>query len=181
MAEDAADDAASPSVERLEIGRVGKAHGLHGEVAVAATTNRPERFERGSVLYAGGRRLLVTGARPHQHRWLVRFEGVDDRTAAEAMRGAVLTADPLGELPDDEMWVHDLVDCTVVDRSDRVLGRVVAVQANPAHDLLELDGGALVPIVFVVAHERGRIVVELPEGLLDLSRGADRGANRGEE
>ena len=156
----------------LEVGRIGRPHGLRGEVAVTFTSNRSERWQLGAVLYAGERRLIVTGARPHLGRMLLCFEGVDDRDAAETLRGVVLSADPLAatdaDLADDELWVHEVVGCTVFDRSGVALGEVVAVEANPAHDLLVLDGGGLIPIVFVVEHNEGRVVVDLPEGLLEL-------------
>jgi 16S rRNA processing protein RimM len=153
---------------RLEVGRIGRAHGLRGEVSVAPITNRAERFAAGSVLYAGDRELRIATAREHQDRWLVRFEGVDDRNAAEALRGALLTADAAPAEGDDELWVHELIGADVFDRGGTRLGQVAAVEANPAHDLLVLDTGALVPVVFVVEHGAGRVVVDVPEGLLDL-------------
>ena len=72
---------------RLEIGRVGRPHGLRGDVTVLAVSNRPERFAPGSVLHAGDRELVVATARPHQRGWVVHFEGVDDRDGAEGIRG----------------------------------------------------------------------------------------------
>ena len=124
------------------------------------TSNRPERAEPGAVLYAGDRELVIATSRPHQGRVLVRFEGVDDRTAAEALHGLELTAAPL-----------DRRRCRAPrrrglgargrrgrgrDRAGATVGTVAAVEANPAHDLLVLDGGALVPMVFVVEHARRR-------------------------
>jgi 16S rRNA processing protein RimM len=157
---------------RLVVGRVGRAHGLRGEVAVTFSSNRPERAAPGAVLYVGDRALVIDASRPHQGRMLVQFAGVDDRTAAERLLGAELTAEPLAsgdaELDDDELWVHEVVGAEVHDRSGAVLGRVTAVEANPAHDLLVLDGGALVPMVFVVEHRAGVVVVDPPDGLLDL-------------
>jgi 16S rRNA processing protein RimM len=153
------------------VGRIGRAHGLQGEVAVRFSSNRPERAAPGAVLYVGERELVIATSRPHQERILVRFEGVDDRTAAEALQGLELTAEPLGdevELADDELWVHEVVGAEVHDRSGAVVGRVVAVEANPAHDLLVLDGGALVPMVFVVEQRDGVVVIDPPEGLFDL-------------
>lgn len=138
---------------------------------VTLATNRLERTQPGAVLFADARRLVVIGARPHRDRWVVRFEGVDDRVAAEALRGVVLTAHPLGPLPDDELWAHELVGSVVCDRDGQELGRVAAVEANPAHDLLVLDDGALVPIVFVVELAPGRVVVDPPEGLLEAREG----------
>lgn len=154
--------------ERLEVGRVGRAHGLHGEVSVAPVTNRTERFAKGSVLYVGDRRLLVEAARPHHDRWLVRFAGIADRTTVERLRGSLLTADPLPIAPEGEVWVHEVIGAEVFDRDGAALGRVASVEANPAHDLLVLDGGVLVPMVFIIEAEPGRVVVDLPEGLLDL-------------
>jgi len=153
---------------RLEVGRIGRAHGLRGEVYVTPVSNVRERFAPGSVLWAGDRELVVTASRSQQQRLLVRFVGVDDRDAAEALRNRVLVADPLGAAPEGELWVHELIGSEVRDRAGAVLGRVVSVEANPAHDLLVLDAGPLVPMVFVVSAGDGVVVVELPDGLLDL-------------
>ncbi len=158
--------------DRLVVGRIGRAHGLRGEVAVTFSSNRPERTAPGAVLYAGERELVIDAARPHQGRMLVHFAGVEDRTAAERLLGVELTVDPLAGdadvLDDDELWVHEVVGAEVVDRAGAPVGRVTAVEANPAHDLLVLDGGALVPMVFVVEHRDGVLVIDPPDGLLDL-------------
>jgi 16S rRNA processing protein RimM len=151
----------------LEVGRIGRAHGLHGEVSVTAITNRDERFAPGSVLHAGPRELVVASSRRHQDRWLVRFEGIDDRTAAELLRNLVLEAEPI-DGDDDELWVHELVGAEVRDKTGTAVGRVTAVEANPAHDLLVLENGALVPAVFVVEQRDGVVIIDPPEGLFDL-------------
>ncbi len=151
---------------RLEVGRIGRAHGLNGEVAVTFTTNRDERHALGSVLFAGERRLVVETVRPHQQRWLIRFAGIDNRDAAEELLGAVLTAEQLGELGADEAWAHDLIGCEVRDTSDTHCGEVVALEANPAGDLLVLDTGGLVPMRFVREHADGVVRIDPPEGLL---------------
>ena len=150
----------------LEVGRVVKPHGIRGEVAVEAVTNRPDqRFSAGVVLQAEGGLLEVVSARPHQGRWLVTFAGVDDRNAAERLRGVVLRAEPLEE--EGALWVHELVGAEVVDTGGRSYGPVEAVEANPASDLLVLAGERLVPLTFVIAHEPGRVVIDPPAGLLD--------------
>lgn len=162
--------------DRLTIGRIGRAHGLRGEVAVTYSSNRPERHAPGAVCFVGDRELVVVKSRPHQGRMLVCFEGVDDRTAAEALHGRTLTADRLGDdtaLAEGEFWVHELVGAHVVDTARTALGTVTSVEANPAHDLLVLDSGVLVPMVFVVEQESADdgsvvVVVDPPEGLLDL-------------
>lgn len=104
---------------------------------------------------------------------MLRFEGVDDRSAGERLRGAVLTGDPLARPDDQRLWVADVIGAQVRDRAGQVLGNIAAVEANPAHDLLVLDDGALVPAVFVVDHDAGVVVVDLPAGLLDLNRRAE--------
>jgi len=151
----------------LEIGTIGKAHGLRGEVLVRLVTNRTERLDPGSVLHAGERALVVETARPHQDRHLVRFEGVADRTAAESLRGTVLSAEPIED--EAELWVHELVGSVVRDQGDVDRGTVESVQANPASDLLVLDTGHLVPLVFVTGSRDGVVRVDVPDGLFDLS------------
>lgn len=158
------------TADRLEVGRIGRAHGLHGEVAFTLTSDVTARVAKGSVLHLGDRPLTVVASRPHQGRWLVRFAEITDRTAAEAVRGEIVTADPI-EGDDDVLWVHELVGAQVLDASGAVLGPIVAVEANPASDLLviEIDGReVLVPSVFVTEQRDGAIVIDPPEGLLDL-------------
>jgi len=96
----------------------------------------------------------------------VTFAAVGDRAAAEALRGTVLRAEPLED--PDALWVHELIGARVVGLDGVELGEVTDVQANPASDLLVLDGGALVPLRFVVAKVAGTITVDVPDGLLDL-------------
>lgn len=158
-----------PETSRLEIGRIGRAHGLRGDVGVKLTTERLERLTSGSVLHAGERRLVVADARLHSGRWLVRFEGIDDRSAAEGLLGLVLTGDPL-PTEADELWVHELIGLAVRDREGQDLGRVVSVEANPASDLLVLDDDVLIPMTFVVEQGPDGVVVDPPEGLLDVNR-----------
>jgi 16S rRNA processing protein RimM len=155
-------------VPRLEVGRIGKAHGLRGEVVVTPVSNIPERFAKGSTLWVDDRPLLITSSRPNQHRFVIHFDGVDDRNGADAIRGKIVEAEPLADAPEGELWVHELIGSEVRDRAGLAVGRVVAVEANPAHDLLVLDGGALVPMVFVVSTEPGVVLIDPPDGLFDL-------------
>lgn len=150
----------------LEVARIVKPHGIRGEVIVALLTDRTERVDVGAVLTdaAGGTYEVVT-SRPHQGRWIVHFAGVTDRTAADALRGTTLKAPPLDD--PDALWVHELVGAEVVDVHGTAHGTIDAVQENPAADLLVLTDGRLVPVNFVVTHEPGRVVVDVPSGLLD--------------
>ena len=171
-------DSAAEGGSMLEVGRIVRAHGIRGEVVVEAVTNRPERFVPGSELCSQDGRFVVRTAspqggpdaagRPTRARWIVGFEEVSTRNDAERLRGTLLFGEPLGEAGDDEVWVHELVGAEVVDTGGQVLGRVAAVEANPASDLLVLEAGGLVPMVFVVEAAAGRVVVDPPAGLLEL-------------
>lgn len=154
----------------LEIGRVVKPHGLAGEVVVVFVSNRPERLQPGSRLSivptgSGGvpAQLTVASVRPHRACHLVCFEGVTDLDAAERLRGARLVAEPL--VDPEALFVHELIGADVVDADGVGHGKVTAVEANPASDLLVVDGLHLVPVRFVVEASPGRIVVDVPEGI----------------
>lgn len=178
----------APAAARwLEVGRVVRAHGLRGWVVIDMLSNRSERTERGAQLLVaparcqdppgGGRpdagrtvtieqaRLVPAASRGPWARWLVQLEAVTQRHDAEALCGSSLWAPAIDD--PDALWVHQLVGATVVDPGGATLGTVTAVLANPASDLLELDAGALVPLCFVVEHGAGRVVVDIPAGLVE--------------
>jgi 16S rRNA processing protein RimM len=154
----------------LDVGRVVRPHGLKGQVVVELWTNRTERMDPGSRLDAGGRSLEVikagqmgeTAARP---RWLVSFAGVESREDAESLHGVVLRAAPIEV--EGALWVHELVGSDLVDERGELVGRIEAVEANPASDLLVLGDGRLVPLTFVSRDGEGRLTVSGPPGLLD--------------
>jgi 16S rRNA processing protein RimM len=156
----------------LEVGRITKAHGIKGEVLVHLTGDRRERVAPGaSFSTEDGRTFTVRYATSHQGKWIVAFEGVDDRTKAESLHATLLYGEPIED--PDTLFVHDLIGSTVVDASTGdVLGVVESVEANPASDLLVLagtGGQGLIPARFVVDRDAdGRLRVDLPEGLLDL-------------
>lgn len=152
--------------ELLEVGSIAKAHGLRGEVIVVLTTDRTERLAPGTVLETDRGAMTVVRAAPHKQRWIVGFEGVSTREEAEALQGVVLRAEPI---EDDDVWfVHELIDREVVTVAGERIGRSTAVVDNPAHDLLEVDGAILVPLPFVVEVHDDRLVIDPPDGLLDL-------------
>ncbi|MFN2495691.1 MAG: ribosome maturation factor RimM [Pseudonocardiaceae bacterium] len=160
------------------VGRVGRPHGLRGEVTVQVRTDSPEqRFRPGAQFGVGaGRTLTVDTVRPHAGSLLVRFAGVSDRPAAQALRGTFLTLD-VAELPDlddpDEFYDHQLEGLAAVGADGTVLGTVREVVHAPASDLLVLQtdhGEALVPFVRAIVPEvdlaGGRVVLDPPAGLL---------------
>ena len=156
-----------PSDGLLEVGRIGRAHGVRGDVLVHLTTDSVERLTAGSRLKAGERWLTVTAASRANDRWRVHFEGVDDRSAAEALARVVLAAEPIDD--PDTLWVHQLIGAEVVEVAGMSRGRCVAVIDNPAADLLELESGALVPVSFVVSFADGIITIDPPDGLFELA------------
>jgi 16S rRNA processing protein RimM len=107
----------------------------------------------------------VRSARPHQARWLVTVDEVTDRLGAQRYTNAPIFAEPIDDA--DALWVHELIGAPVVEVSGRERGRCVAVVANPAADLLELDDGALVPVVFVVGFRDGVVTIDPPDGLFE--------------
>ena len=155
-----------PSDGLLEVGRIGRAHGVRGDVFVTLTTDRVERLAIGSRLKAGDRWLTVTAASRSNDRWRVHFEGVDDRDSAEALSRTVLAAEPIED--PDALWVHQLIGAEVIEATGTARGRCVAVIDNPAADLLELESGALVPAAFVVSVDEGVVTIDPPEGLFEL-------------
>lgn len=174
-----------PGPATVVVGRIGRPHGLRGDVFVEPLTDEPERrFADGAVLataYDGPRRgpatLTVASSRWHQGRLLVRFVEVGDRTAAETARGTQLVVQLTpGETPADpeEFYDHQLVGLAVEDPAGTRLGTVADIEHTGAQDLLHLslpDGRvvlfpfvtALVPTVDVAA---GRLVVDDRPGLL---------------
>ena len=165
----------------LEVARIARAHGLRGEVIVELLTNREERLDKGSVLLAGRppvgdgnaavelsalRSLEVLAARPFQHRHIVHFRDVTTREGAEALHGSVLSAEPIED--DSVLFVHELIGCALIDQHGHTHGVITAVQANPASDLLVVEGRHLVPAGFVTGHDEEHVYVDVPDGLFDV-------------
>jgi len=156
----------------LAVGRVGKPHGLRGEVSVELLTDTPERFAPGTVLLSDTGELTVATSRRHQRRFLIGFEGVEDRTAAEELRGAILfvAAEDLPDLPEDSYWPHDLEGCEVFTEAGVRVGAISEVLRNPANDLWVTERGmipAVKEVVLEVDLEARRVVIRDIPGLLE--------------
>jgi 16S rRNA processing protein RimM len=128
--------------DRVVVGRVGKPHGLDGSFVVEQASEDTRWFEVGARLLVGGEELEVVGARRAGGRPVIRLAGETPRgTALEVERESL---PPTGE---DEYYAFELVGLDVFEEGDRPLGRVVAVLPGVANDSLELEGGALLPLV----------------------------------
>jgi 16S rRNA processing protein RimM len=169
---------------QLVVGRVGRPHGLHGEVTVEVRTDDPdERFAAGASLMTepeGRGPLTVASMRWHSGRLLVRFAGCDDRDSAEALRDTVLAidSDQLAPLPDSaEFYDHELIGLSAISAAGEHVGTVTDV-LHHGQDVLVIDGtgprrGAeiLVPFVTAIVPDvdiaAGTLVIDPPPGLLD--------------
>ncbi len=170
----------------LVVGHLSKAHGTKGELYIWPLTDYPgSHFIPGAVHLPADEdgenpsptlpKLTIESIRPYRKGFLARFAGIEDRTAAERLRGLYLLRpfDTIDELADDEIFYHELLGATVVTGDGSVLGTVKEVYpVRPAH-LLEVtgpDGDLLLPlspqVMVEFDRERRRVVVDPPEGLL---------------
>jgi 16S rRNA processing protein RimM len=172
------------ATDDVVVGRVARPHGIRGHVIVNPETDFPdERFRPGAVLLVGrtgaepaSRRIL--SVRFHQRRPILELEGIQSMSDAESLAGAELRlpAAALGRLPEGTFHHHELIGCEVRDRSDVLLGRVKAVEGPMERSRLVVQGerGEIqIPmtadICVSVDPAASRIVVDPPEGLLDLN------------
>lgn len=184
--------AADPEAGRL-VARIGKPHGLHGEVTVQTHTDDPDgRYVTGAVFATEAvpgsgvpRVLTLASARLHRAIWLLGFEEIPDRTGAEGLRGTRLllpegesvVVDEPGAVEEEAYYEEQLVGLRAVDPSGAPIGTVSGLHVGAAQDLLEVrlaDGRtALVPFVMAIVPEvdlaDGRVVIDAPTGLLDLA------------
>ncbi|GIG38121.1 ribosome maturation factor RimM [Cellulomonas pakistanensis] len=166
----------------LTVARIGRAHGLRGEVSLDLRTDEPAaRLATGAVLAtepAERGPLTVARTREQQGRWYVTFAEAADRTAAESLRGVELVvevAEDAATADDEDAWYpHELAGLRAEHVDGRVVGEILGLEHHPAHDVLVLrepDGArtlvpfvrAIVPVVDVAG---GRVVLDPPGGLL---------------
>lgn len=162
------------------MGRIGRPHGVAGHVVVRPMTDNPDRFAPGGTVRADSdppRELVILASRDHRDGLVVTFEGVADRTAAEELRGALLSIAPeeRRELGEDEFWPDDLAGIAALAPDGTRIGTVAGVRLGGSQDRLVVtttDGReAEVPFVDELVGEvhpsGGFVVLRLPDGLLD--------------
>lgn len=158
------------------VARIGKPHGIRGEVTAELRTDDPRgRLAKGTVLACkpakvGG--LRVAGGRPHGNAWLMRFDGVNTRNDAEELRGLLLLA-PAVEGEDDAWHAHELSGLEAVTVDGNKVGTVTDLIVGVAQDRLVVDcSGTEIQVPFVeelvpdVDIEKGHVTLDLPYGLL---------------
>ncbi|GAB4262750.1 ribosome maturation factor RimM [Deferrisoma sp.] len=165
----------------VAVGRVGRPHGVRGEVRVDPQGSLPRGLEGYTRFYLdrgrGPEPVQVEHHRIHGRFVLVKFQGYDTPEAVRELTHAVLCVDrsELPPLGPDEYYHADLLDCEVVGEGGEALGRVVDVFDSGAHDVLVIrtEGGAerMLPVVsqwvLAIDLDAGRITVRVPEGLWD--------------
>ena len=157
--------------KRVALAAVAGAHGVKGELRLKLFSDSVESLSAHQFLYIGGAKRRLLGIRDGGKTAVASFEGIADRSAAEALRGSLVEVDrsALPPLEDGEYYHADLLGLSVVDREANSVGTVVAVENYGAGDLLEVEvaGGArsLIPFTPGIADlEDERIVVD-PEFL----------------
>jgi 16S rRNA processing protein RimM len=152
---------------RIALAAVAGAHGVKGELRLKLFSDSVESLSAHEKLYVGGAERRLLAVRDSGKMAVARFEGIGDRSGAEALRGALVEVDrsalpPLGE---GEYYHADLIGLMAIDGANNPIGTVIAVENYGAGDLLEIElpGGkrSLIPFKPGIAHlEAGRIVVD---------------------
>lgn len=169
--------------EMVLVGRIARAHGNRGQVIVDPATDFPEeRFRAGSVLHVrrgdAAEPVTIESVRFHRGRPIIGLTGIDTMDAAEALAGTELRIgdDALQPLPAGSYYHHDLIGCSVETPRGETIGRVTSVEGDAAGSRLVVEtqnGEVLIPMaegIWTSADVPARkIVVEPPEGLLDLN------------
>ena len=169
---------------QVVIGRIGRPHGVLGLVTVEVRTDDPDlRFAPGAVLLTDPPErgpLVVAESRSHSSRLLLALAGVDDRSAAESLRGTVLVAevDPQASPQDpEEFYDHQLIGLDVIGQDGVSIGTVAEVLHLPGQDVLAVHrpsgGEVLVPFVTAIVPEVDlpgrRVVIDPPPGLVEAA------------
>ena len=150
----------------LEVGRVGKPHGVRGDLHVFFTTNRDERWAVGAQLWIAGDWRTITASKPQVDHFICHFADFDVREDSARLTNAAIFAEPIAD--PEALWVHEMIGAQVVEVNGTERGVCVAVLDNPAGPIMELDSGALVPAIFVKSLDEGVAVVDVPDGLFEL-------------
>lgn len=166
--------------DRIPVGYIRRAHGLHGDVILRPQSDDPDRFVVGAGFTTDedpARSLTIAEIREHKDGLLLRFDEVRDRNSGDAMRGVTLMIDPADrrELDEDEFWPEDLEGLAVELSDGMALGVVDSVITGGAQDRLVVatEDGTLVEVPFVAAiatevdQAAGRVVLDPPPGLFE--------------
>ena len=168
----------------IAVGHIIGVHGLRGEVKVELYTDFPQRFAPGVVVLVGEELAeeTIEQVREHKTHLLVKFAGIDGRSAAEGMRNLWLFVDEAdaAQLEEGAYWIHDIIGLDVFTEQGELVGRITDVLETGSNDVYVVAAAgdfnrgrdvllpALDDVVLIVDLERGRMIVHLPDGLLDV-------------
>ena len=164
--------------EFLVVGKLGKPHGIKGEIVMDVYTDFPERLVPGEIVFVGAQvqPLAITKTRPHPRGMLLCFEGYQTREQAAELRNLLVQVRTTDrpELPQGDYYHHQLLGLNVVDERDRRLGRISAILETGANDVYVVrdDSGSevLIPaietVVKAISLEEGQVRVHLLPGLI---------------
>ena len=169
--------------EFLCVARISSAHGLRGTVGMISYTSSPDLFEPGASVAAGKpgfsrSPLTIVWAKPHRKGFRVQFEGIENRLQAEKLIGSEIfvEASRLPALEEGEYYWHELIGLEVVGGDGRYLGRIASIIVTGSNDVYVVRHEAnevLVPALESVVRSidlvEGRVIVELPEGLSEIT------------
>jgi len=156
------------AADMIMLAAVAGAHGIRGEVRLKLFTDAPENLARHARFDAGGRALVLKAIRPDKPGTAVaRFDGIDDRNAAEALRGVQLMVPrtALPPLAEGEYYIADYLGMAVADETGAAVGTVRAIENFGASDILDVSlaagGTVMVPFVAdVVREEANRLIID---------------------
>lgn len=165
-------------MEKIKIGRIVNAVALRGEVKVYNYSGYRERYEELERIIADDKEYEIEKVRYQQQMVILKLSGIDDRNAAEAMKGkdVFITEEDLLELPEDTFYIRDLIGLSVIDaENDQMIGKIKDVLQPSSQDIyvvaLEKGGEAMIPVVseFVkdVSIDEGYVKVHLIEGMIE--------------
>lgn len=164
--------------EFLVVGKLGKPHGIHGEIVMDVYTEFPERIQPGIVVYIGPeyRPLHITKRRPHARGLLLSFEGYQSRETAAELRNLLVQVPAADRppLPDGEYYHHQLLGLQVIDEKNTSLGWITAILATGANDVyvvkdsegLELLIPVIESVVLDIDLEAKQVTIHMLPGLL---------------
>lgn len=156
----------------LRIAKCGRVVGLKGEISLWPISNVDERFNEGTqFFFEDGTSLLVEKIRWQKDHYVVLFQGHSRREDVEGFVNSIAYGEPLdqGALEEGEFFVHDCVGKTLIDQDGVTRGKALKYIPNAASDLLETDGGILVPFRFISNVDDENVYLDAPAGLFDVN------------
>lgn len=155
------------------VGRVSSPHGVRGDIKVAPLTDFPERFEPRAIVWLNGQPLRIERSRWQGRLVVLKLEGIDDRTAAEAIREQELFVPELAVIEEEGVFYqHDIIGLAAFDLEGNELGKVADIFSTGSTDVYVIEGSrgqlllpALDDVIREIDLEKKRITVELMEGL----------------